>query len=148
MLNIIKHLPHKVPKEALPFLADLCICAGYDPSGMNEDSAALLEWAYDQITDAQLGALNDLRMTDTHRHSQNFVYLDTWRFPFGPYDTQTGCQWSRHGFTEWLSHCGFGQPLWTWRAIKGLQYGTNPVPIEQLLPAPLRGLLSISLTKR
>lgn len=147
MLNIIRQLPQKAPKEALPFLADLCLCAGYDPSGMNDDSAALLAWAYDQITDAQLDGLNELRRTDSHRCSQNFVYLDTWRFPFGTYNPQTGCQWSRHGFTEWLSHCGFNEPAWTWRALKGLQFGTNPIPLQSLLPPALRGLLDISHAK-
>lgn len=146
MLNVIRKLPLKAPKEALSFLADFCLAAGYDPDGMNEDTAALLAWADKQTTAAQLGALDRARETDGHRFSESFIYRDAWRFPYGAFSAVSGCQLSRQGFGTWLNFCAFNEPAWTWRALKGLRFGTTPIPIEQLLPAPLRGLLTVCIS--
>lgn len=144
MMNIIRQLPTSVPKEALPFLADLCLCTGFDPEGLNEDTATLLAWADTQITRAQMGALAEILETDTHSRSMNFVTRESWRFPYGSFNPAKGCQWAQHGFQEWLEHGAFNTPAWTWRALKGLRFGTNPIPLQSLLPRTLRDLLKVS----
>lgn len=147
MTDFIKQLPQNAPKEALPFLADLFHSAWADSGDLNEDTLALLTWAETQTTRAQLKALESALESDHHPRSMNFVYLDSWRFTYGAFNATTGCQWARHSFQEWLVVGAFNEPAWTWRALKGLQFGTNPIPLQSLLPPALRDLLKVSPTR-
>ena len=147
MTDLIKQLPLEAPKEALPFLADLFHSAWTDSGNLNEDTQALLSWADEQTTRAQMKALEAALESDHSPTAMNFIYLDSWRFPFGAFNASTGCQWARHSVQEWLEVGAFNEPAWTWRALKGLQFGTNPIPLESLLPPALRGLLDISHAK-
>lgn len=147
MTDLIKQLPLDVPKEALPFLADLFHSAWPDSGNLNEDTQALLTWADEQTTRAQMKSLEAALKSDNSPKAMNFIYLDSWRFPFGTFNASTGCQWARHSFRKWLEIGAFNEPAWTWRALKGLQFGTNPIPLQSLLPPALRGLLDISHAK-
>ncbi|PPA05306.1 hypothetical protein C4E44_04560 [Pseudomonas sp. MWU12-2312b] len=144
MTDFIKQLPKDAPKEALPFLADLFHSAWADSGDLNEDTQALLNWADEQTTRAQMKALEKALESDCHPKAMNFVYLDSWRFPYGSFNASTGCQWARHSFQEWLEVGAFNEPAWTWRALKGLQFGTNPISLQSLLPPALRDLLMVS----
>ena len=144
MTYFIKQLPGRAPKESLPFLADF-FHAAYDDSGdLNDDTLALLAWADKETSRAQMQGLQEALVSDGHPRSKNFVYLDDWRFPYGPYDPSKGCQWSRGPFHDWLDVSAFNKPTWTWRALKGLQFGTHPLPLQSLLPPVLRDLLEVS----
>jgi hypothetical protein len=144
MTDFIKQLPQNAPKEALPFLADLFHSAWADSGNLNEDTLALLNWADEQTIRAQMEALASALEWDHHPKTMNFVYMDSWTFLFGAFDASTGCQWARGSFHDWLNVSAFNKPAWTWRALKGLQFGTHPLPLQSLLPPALRDLLEVS----